>query len=83
MLLELYLHIESNSPNSKVLSQALTIKDYSNLKEPPLIKAIRKDRFDMLNSMLMINKEKILKYDEVLCQIDETGKNALHHAVIK
>ena len=83
LLVELYLHIESCNANSKVLSKALTIKDDSALKEPPLIKAIRKDRTDIVNSMLLINKEKYLKYDEVLCLTDEAGKNALHHAVIK
>ena len=30
LVLELYHHIESNSPNSKVLSQALALKDSSS-----------------------------------------------------
>ena len=53
------------------------------MAEPPLIKALRKDRYDLFEMMLKINKERILKYDEVLCLADATGKNALHHAVLK
>ena len=81
MLLEVYKHIETQNPNTKVLTQALTLKDYGNLAEPPLIKAMRKDRYDILEILLQINK-KILTYD-ALCLTDEQGKNVLHHAVIK
>ena len=35
--------------------------------EPPLVKALRKDRYDLFELMMQINKEKILKYEEVLC----------------
>lgn len=54
-LLELYQHIESNSPNSKVLTKALALKDDSTLVEPPLVKAVRKDRFDIVIEMLALN----------------------------
>lgn len=47
-----------------------------------MIKALRKDRYDLFELMLMINKDKILKY-EVLCIPDGAGRNVLHHAVIK
>ena len=83
MILELYNSVESKNPNSKVLSQALVTPDSSGMLEPPLIKAIRKDRFDLFSLMMQINREKILKYDEVLCQTDSSGRNILHHAVIK
>lgn len=70
LLLDIYNHIQNNNPNSAVLSQALTISDNSNLSEPPLIKALRKDRYDLLELILGLNKEKYLKYDEVLCLCD-------------
>lgn len=54
-----------------------------NSGEPPLIKAIRKDRYDLLLTMLSLNRDKMLKYDEVLLQQDQMGRNVLHHAVMK
>ena len=83
MVLELYNHIESKNPGSKVLSKALGLRDSKGLGETPLIKAIRKDKYDMFDLLLQINKDKILKYDEVLCATDNLGRNALHHAVVK
>lgn len=59
------------------------MRDSSGLGETPLIKAIRKDRYDMFDLLLQINREKILKYDEVLCATDSLSRNILHHAVIK
>ena len=82
-VLELYHHLENKSPNSKVLSQALTARDRSVMEEPPMIKALRKDRYDLFELMLQINKDKILKYDDVLCLVDGAGRNVLHHAVLK
>lgn len=82
-ILELYHHLENKSPASKVLSQALVMRDASVLGEPPMIKALRKDRYDLFELMLQINKEKILKYDDVLCILDGAGRNVLHHAVLK
>lgn len=54
-LLELYQHIENNSPNSKVLTKALALKDDSTLVEPPLVKAVRKDKFDLVLQMLALS----------------------------
>lgn len=82
MVLELYNHIENKNPASKVLSKALGLRDSKGLGETPLIKAIRKDKYDMFDLLLQINN-KILKYDEVLCATDNLGRNALHHAVVK
>ena len=59
------------------------MRDSSGGGETPLIKAIRKDRYDMFDLLLQINKEKILKYDEVLCATDNLGRNILHYAVMK
>ena len=66
-----------------MLSQALALKDFSNQAEPPLIKAMRRDRYDLVELMLQINKDKILSYDEVLCLTDAQDRNILHHAVLK
>lgn len=33
--------------------------------------------------MLTLNRDRILKYDEVLMQQDQLGRNVLHHAVMK
>jgi ankyrin repeat protein len=63
------------------LSKALTLKDFGSLGEPPMVKALRKDRYDLFEIMLGINP-KIMTY-EVLCLQDDTEKNILHHAVIK
>jgi hypothetical protein len=67
----------------KVLSKALSIHDNSTLAEPPLIKAMRKDRYDLLDMIFKLNIEKYLNYEEVLCLTDSSGKNVLHHAVLK
>lgn len=69
LILELYNSIELKNPNSKVLSLAVTTSD--NLGDTPLIKALKRDRFDMFELMLKISKDKILKYDEVFCLTDE------------
>jgi len=52
------------------------------MSEPPMIKALRKDRFNLFEMMLEIDP-KILSYDDVICLQDETARNVLHHAVIK
>jgi ankyrin repeat protein len=67
----------------KVLSKALSTCDSSTLTEPPLVKAMRKDRYDLIEMMLKLNKDKFLQYDLVLCLTDNSGKNVLHHAVLK
>jgi ankyrin repeat protein len=67
----------------KVLSKALSTCDSSTLTEPPLVKAMRKDRYDLIEMMLKLNKDKFLQYDSVLCLTDNSGKNVLHHAVLK
>jgi ankyrin repeat protein len=63
------------------LSQALTLKDNGTFSEPPMIKALRKDRYDIFEILLGL-PHRFLTY-EVLCLIDEQGRNILHHAVIK
>lgn len=80
MLLELYSHLDKTTG---VLKEALTMRDNSNLGEPPLIKAIRRDRYDLVELMLQINREKTLSYDQVLCLTDSSDRNVLHHAVMK
>jgi len=71
MVLELYKQTEEKNPNSKVLSHALTTPDSGAFAEPPLIKALRKDRYDLFEIILDLNREKFLKYEEVLCLQDE------------
>jgi len=45
---------------------------------------MRKERYDMINTLLALNVEKYLKYDEVLLKTDlQSGRNILHHAIIK
>jgi hypothetical protein len=68
MLLEIYNEVENKNPKSGVLSKALVMEDLAG--EPPMIKALRKDRFNLFELLLTLNREKILKYDEVLLQQD-------------
>ena len=83
LLLEIYKQVESTSPSLKVLSKALSTCDSSTLSEPPLVKAMRKDRYDLIDMILKLNKDKFLNYESVLCLTDSSSKNVLHHAVNK
>ena len=83
LLLEIYKQIESTSPALKVFTKAFSTSDNSSLSEPPLIKAIRKDRYDLLEMIFKLPHQKYLDYDQVLCLTDSSYKNVLHHAVMK
>lgn len=64
--------------------KALGMKDLNAQGDTLLIKAMRKDRYDMINILLDLNVEKYLKYDEVLLKTNlKEGRNILHHAVSK
>ena len=83
LLLEIYKQIESTSPALKVFTNALSANDNSSLSEPPLIKAMRKDRYDILEMIFKLPHQKYLNYEQVLCLTDSSFKNVLHHAVMK
>ena len=66
MLLQVYKYLDKST---RVLRDVLVMRDNSNMGEPPLIKAVRKDRYDLAVLLLELNKEKqtLLSYDQVLC----------------
>lgn len=65
-----------------MFSKALSTNDNSSQSEPPLIKAMRKDRYDLLEMVFKL-PQKFLEYEQVLCLTDSSNKNVLHHAVMK
>jgi len=52
------------------------------MKEYALIRAMRKNCFDIVDLILELNKATVLTYDVCLLQ-DSSNRNVLHHAVLK
>lgn len=82
LLLDLYLSTEAINPVCRSLTSALVMPDSSMYAETPIIKMVRKDRFNLFD-ILMENAKKYVKYDEVLCLKDAMDRNVLHYAVQK
>lgn len=44
---------------------------------------MRRDRYDLVELLLQLNKQRALTYEDVLCLTDAQDRNVLHHAVLK
>ena len=62
-LLEIYNYLQTKNPQSKILTDALSSADNSNMKEVALIRAMRKNCFDIVDLILELNKATVLTYD--------------------
>ena len=62
-LLEIYNYLQTKNPQNKILTDALSSADNSNMKEYALIRAMRKNSFDIVDLILELNKATVLTYD--------------------
>ena len=62
-LLEIYNYLQTKNPQNKILTDALLSADNSNMKEVALIRAMRKNCFDIVDLILELNKATVLTYD--------------------
>ena len=80
LIIELCIHIQKTQPNHPLLDNIIDLKDEK--QETAILKSVRLNRIQMIYTFLhMIGPADFLSYSSTT-QVDSTGKNILHHAVI-
>ena len=79
-IVDLMVHIQKSQANTPILTRVIDIKDEK--QETALLKAVKLGRLQMVYTFLhMFGPKELLSYSNAT-QIDSTGKNVLHHAVL-